>query len=188
MPTLVAGLFSKRAAAIAAIAGALLVVLIAVGGAGFAVFGARDNSGAAQASASPGNEPLTARTFGSTTALSIVLSLTSETGIPPTERRIPELAHAIVRGESGSLQAGLGAFTLGAVFSLIGPLVVRYGIRRRPCEKRRWAYLAAFAWISLGLVILHALRSSSTPHLALIMGSLLMLVLLLPGPREAADL
>lgn len=188
LPTLVAGLFSKRAAAIAVIAGVLLVVLIAVGGAGLAVFGARDNSGAAQASAPSGNEPLTARTFGSTTALSIVLSLTSETGIPPTERRIPELAHAIVRGESGSLQAGLGAFTLGAVFSLIGPLVVRFGVRRRPCEKRRWAYLAAFVWISLGLVILHALRSSSTPHLALIMGSLLMLVLLLPGPREAADL
>jgi hypothetical protein len=183
VPVLIAGLFGRRAAAVLLSLSALIVVLIGYGGGNSAMYEHYLEREKLAELAGAEKRPLTNAQLSWGAATTIVMTLFGETGVPHTDSTIPQLACAMLGGSGSAAKAGAGTIALGGMLSLIGPLLIRLAVQRRPFERRRTAYFASTAWFWVGLLALHALGSSSAPHYALMLGSLLLLVLMLPSRR-----
>ncbi len=183
VPVLIAGMFGRRAAAVVLSLSALFVVFVGYGGGMMAMFEHYFEREKLAELAGAEKRPLTSSELSWGAAITIVMTLFGETGVPQTDATIPELACAMLSGSGGAAKAGAGTIALGGMLSLIGPLLIRLAVQRRPFERRRTAYFASTAWFWVGLLALHALGSSSAPHYALMLGSLLLLVLMLPSRR-----
>jgi hypothetical protein len=105
-----------------------------------------------------------------------------ETILPSNTDSLSVITCRLALKEPGAGQRWLLAIAVGLLFAIVGPMLLRFAVIKKPLSCRRYALLAGLGWLCFGLVVLLSLGSSSFPHRALVIGSTLLTLLLLPAP------
>ena len=189
LPALIAGIWSRRAAAIALACSALLLGwAISAGNARYPGGDIRERQGPNDSTDNGAQfRPAAIDDLHSVQRWNFVLDTLGETALTDNGDDLDTIAFQFALGNDGDGRSVLAALAVGSVFALAGPLLIRFAWLAAPCRKRRGAYLAGLAWLLIGVGLLSSLGSTSEPHRALVLGSTLMTVLLLPASRKQSS-